>query len=235
MAKKKVVDVSRIPVISFSGKKGYGKDYWSDNLVKRYKNIRKIAYADGTRLEVDKIMEMYEDGKSFEEISILLKAKPEEISDLIDIYNTSHLRYPELKSSSRTAVTLKMLQFWGTSVRRARYSKNYWVDKLMEIVKSGNEEGYSYVISDARFPNEVEAVHKLKGIAFSLKVSEEEQIRRLKERDGFIPDVTQLSHISETGLDGYNKFSLELFTELYSNELIEGIIDDLMDSWNTKK
>lgn len=235
MGRKKIIDVSRLPVISISGKKGFGKDFWSDYIAKKYKNVEKVAYADETRAEVDLILKLYEEDKK--ETSIIAKelgATESEINEFVNIYNGSSIKYPELTSRSRTVTTLKLLQYWGTSVRRSRYGKDYWIKKLFKKIHKGNEEGKVYVISDARFPNEVEAVHKNNGLAIRIVISPEEQSRRLRERDGFVPDITQLSHVSETGLDKYNNFHLTLNTELNDDNLTEALIDDKIASWNIK-
>lgn len=230
--KKKQINTKLLPVISFSGRKGYGKDFWAEYIVKTYTNVKKVAFADVLRGEVDKILELIENHKSTEEIAKAVNATPEEIEEFISIYNTSDIKYPELNSRSRTNVMLKLLQGWGTNVRRNNYGKDYWINKLYnEIISIGNKQGITFVISDARFPNEVDFVHKMKGLAINIIISDEEQMRRLKARDGFVPDVTQLSHISETGLDNYSNFDLTLLTEMYSEELTKEIIQEAIDKY----
>lgn len=230
--KKKQINTKLLPVISFSGRKGYGKDFWSEYIVKTYTNVKKIAFADVLRDEVDKILELIENQKSIEEIANDIKATPKEIEEFISIYNTSDIKYPKLNSRSRTNVMLKLLQKWGTEVRRNNYDKGYWINKLYnEVISIGNKQGITFVISDARFPNEVDFVHKMKGLAINIIISDEEQMRRLKARDGFVPDVTQLSHISETGLDNYSNFDLTLLTEVYGEELTKEIIQEAIDKY----
>jgi hypothetical protein len=230
--KKKQINTKLLPVISFSGRKGYGKDFWAEYIVKTYTNVKKVAFADVLRDEVDKILELIENHKSIEEIAKDIKATPKEIEEFISIYNTSDIKYPELNSHSRTNVMLKLLQKWGTEVRRNNYGKNFWINKLYnDTISIGNKKGITYVISDARFPNEVDFVHRMKGLAVNIIISDEEQMRRLKARDGFIPDITQLSHISETGLDNYSNFDLTLHTEIYGEELTKTILQEAIDKY----
>lgn len=230
--KKKQINTKLLPVISFSGRKGYGKDFWAEYIVKTYTNVKKVAFADVLRDEVDKILELIENHKSTEEIAKAVNATPKEIEEFISIYNTSNIKYPELNSHSRTKVMLNLLQKWGTEVRRNNYGKDFWINKLYnEIISIGNKQGITFVISDARFPNEVDFVHKMKGLAINIIISDEEQMRRLKARDGFVPDVTQLSHISETGLDNYSNFDLTLLTEMYGEELTKEIIQEAIDKY----
>ena len=229
---KKLINTKNLSVISISGRKGYGKDFWANYLTKRYKNVKKVAFADKLREEVDNILKLLSEGKSKSIIATELNATVDEIDGFIEIYNKSPEKWPEFNSWSRTNVMLKILQYWGTNVRRMNYHKNYWVNKLFdEVIRPGNEKGITYVISDARFPNEVDAVHNEKGLAVTIIISDEEQIRRLKARDGFVPDLTQLSHISETGLDGYSNFDLTLLTEFNSDELTQELLEEKIDNW----
>lgn len=230
--KKKQINTKLLPVISFSGRKGYGKDFWSEYIVKTYTNVKKVAFADVLRDEVDKILELIENHKSIEEIAKAVNATPKEIEKFISIYKTSDIKYPKLNSYSRTKVMLNLLQYWGSGVRRNNYGKDYWIKKLYnDVISVGNKQGITFVISDARFPNEVDFVHKMKGLAINIIISDEEQMRRLKARDGFVPDVTQLSHISETGLDNYSNFDLTLLTEMYGEELTKEIIQEAIDKY----
>lgn len=231
--KKKQINTKLLPVISFSGRKGYGKDFWAEYIVKTYTNVKKVAFADALRDEVDKILELIENHKSIEEIAKDIKATPKEIEEFISIYNTSNIKYPELNSHSRTKVMLLLLQVWGTNVRRNNYGKDYWIKKLYnDVISVGNQQGISFVISDARFPNEVDFVHKMKGLAINIIISDEEQMRRLKSRDGFVPDILQLSHISETGLNGYSNFDLTILPEMFSDELTKEIIKEAVESYS---
>lgn len=231
--KKKQINTKLLPVISFSGRKGYGKDFWSNYITETYTNVKKVAFADVLRDEVDKILELIENHKSIEEIAKDIKATPKEIEEFISIYNTSDIKYPKLNSYSRTKVMLNLLQYWGSEVRRNNYDKGYWINKLYnEIISIGNQQGISFVISDARFPNEVDFVHKMKGLAINIIISDEEQMRRLKARDGFIPDFAQLSHISEIGLNGYSNFDLTILPEMFGDELTKEIIKDTIEAYS---
>lgn len=228
---KKTINTEKLPVISISGRKGYGKDFWSDYIVKTYKNAKKIAFATPLREEVDTILRLLYEGKTNKEIAEEVKASEKEINDFVTILEQRPERWPELNSYSRTHVTLKLLQYWGNNVRRNRYGKNYWIDKVMNFIKEENKKGFTYVISDARYPNEVDAVHEANGLTITIYISDEEQARRLKSRDGFVPDITQLSHVSETGLYGYSNFHLILLTELYSDEMTQELIEEKIDRW----
>jgi len=228
---KKIINTEKLPVISISGRKGFGKDFWSDYIINTYKNVKKIAFATPLREEVDTILRLLYEGKTNKEISEIVKATEEEINGFVTILGQGPERWPELNSYSRTHVILKLLLYWGNNVRRNNYDKDYWVNKVIDFIKEENKKGFTYVISDARYPNEVDAVHNVNGLTIVIYISEQEQARRLKARDGFVPDITQLSHISETCLDGYSNFDLALLTELYSDEMTQELIEEKIDSW----
>jgi hypothetical protein len=55
-----------------------------------------------------------------------------------------------------------LLQTWGTEVRRSLWGENYWLGK-MAVQLSGLAKGRRVVITDVRFPNEVEFVRSRGG------------------------------------------------------------------------
>lgn len=81
-----------------------------------------------------------------------------------------------------------LLQWWGTDYRRAQ-DPNYWVTQLMDTLK--REQPEVALITDVRFPNEVDAIHALGGYA-------------VKVTRTTAPDVTVHAHVSENVLDGFN-------------------------------
>ena len=75
----------------------------------------------------------------------------------------------------------ELLQRMGTEVGRDLYGVNFWVNKVAEQIKPNGK----YVITDARFPNEVEAVHSWGGKVYRI------------ERPG---TSAVNNHISDTGV-----------------------------------
>lgn len=80
-----------------------------------------------------------------------------------------------------------LLQWWGTDYRRAK-DDSYWVKRLRKTLDAQNPE--VALVTDVRFPNEVEAIHEWGGILVKC------------ERIG-APDVEVNEHISEAALDGF--------------------------------
>ncbi len=63
----------------------------------------------------------------------------------------------------------KLLQFWGTNLRRAQ-NENYWVDQLESRLLSSQSIS-RWAIPDVRFPNEVTLIHALGGQVWLVKRS----------------------------------------------------------------
>lgn len=73
-----------------------------------------------------------------------------------------------------------LLQRFGTEAGRDIHGRDCWVDLVMDQMMPGVD----YVVTDARFANEVEAIHRAGGIV----------IRILREGTGPVND-----HVSDTG------------------------------------
>ena len=74
------------------------------------------------------------------------------------------------------------LQFVGTEVVRQNLIDDFWIRSAFAKMKPGN----SYVITDARFPNEFEAIRKAGG--FIVEVS------NTKDRPEWVQDMAMLVH-----------------------------------------
>lgn len=129
---------------------------------------------------------------------------------------SSYDRYPEMRVT---------LQNWGTEVRRTQ-KPNYWVEKLIVPAVGMLASGRSVYVTDARFPNEVEAVQRVGGYAVRLNVSRDVQIERLTQRDGKRPDVASFEHPSETSLDDYTDFDVVIDTDTQSADEIVSVVQE---------
>jgi hypothetical protein len=163
-------------------------------------NVRQYAYADALKAEVTQAIRqagsleelvkrgcVYEDsgvcgcGESMDRHSdpFLAGHAPTEIPRVIELpaWVTAESGKP------RT-----LLQWWGTDYRRAQ-DPNYWVTQLTDTLK--REQPDVALITDVRFPNEVDAIHALGGYA-------------VKVTRTTAPDVKVHAHASENVLDGFN-------------------------------
>lgn len=83
-----------------------------------------------------------------------------------DGWDVVKVRYPEIRA---------LLQRFGTEVGRDLYGESFWVDRVMNQIKTmphydsvtgmfiGHELDGRYIITDVRFPNEYDAVRKTGG------------------------------------------------------------------------
>lgn len=83
---------------------------------------------------------------------------------------------------------------------RREEDEDYWVNKL--LAKLTDERG-PYVIDDLRFPNEYWALKEQNFIIVRVVAEQPKRVDRLKG-NGKFQSEDQLSHISETALDGYH-------------------------------
>lgn len=159
-------------IIGISGKAGAGKDTLLDMLMEINKNIERVKFAGYLK-----------------DISAeLLGVEP------------SQFESQEFKSAFVGDGKMTVRDFLiklGMLMRDVK--STYWVDTAMEEAMSINESGHDVVITDMRFPNELESVKKAGGVTI--------RINRLNKG---------VDHESDTALDDadfdhviYNYGSLE--------------------------
>ena len=94
------------------------------------------------------------------------------------------------------------LQLLGTEALRQRFDEKVWVKTLFSTTgKDTLEAGHILIIPDVRFINEVDYILDAGGMVIRLE-GDPADVRKVSKRD--------LNHISETGLDDYEHFSLIL-------------------------
>jgi hypothetical protein len=110
-----------------------------------------------------------------------------------------------------------VLQNWGTEYRRRLFSETYWLDRVdAKIAAAG---GRDIVITDVRFPNEIEHVLSLGGSLVRVRrVELEEQMK----------DSPAVKHDSQTKIKSYSA-DLEVFnTEGHPEEMFESLRRSLL-------
>lgn len=102
----------------------------------------------------------------------------------------------------------EMLQRIGTDCLRDNLHQDVWVNALM----SNLTPWMDYVITDVRFPNEVEAIRKEGGVVFRV------------ERPGF--DSGTPAHVSESALDGMDFPTIVNDSDLYylRNKVMDALV-----------
>jgi len=137
---------------------------------------------------------------------------------LDDLTFKSHNFYEE-----KTDITRALLQIYGTDIARCRFEEQFWVKRMAERI---NDDLVSDVIivTDVRFPNELEDIHEF--------VDERRIIPIRIERDMERNDIAK-EHVSETALDDYEFFEYIIDNNSTLEDLQESstfIVDDIISS-----
>lgn len=138
-------------IISISGLINSGKDTIADYLVERHGFLRE-SWAGTLKDAV---------GVVFGWDRALLEGKTEESRnwrELPDLWWTSRL--------GETITPRKVLQQWGTEVCRNGYHDEIWIASLENKLRGVSR---NIVISDSRFPNEIQSVKRMGGLALRVK------------------------------------------------------------------
>ena len=173
-------------IILISGKKQSGKNLTAsfiEELSENPNNIEVFAFADTLKNMASNFFyhvmgnEYYVEHKEYEKDSFKNKVIP--------------FKFNEKKCTYR-----KFLQYFGTDFMRELFSDNLLVDIVIEFIKGNllHTANNMFVITDARFPNEIERVEE--------KLGKKCDIVSLRVERPSLP-VNPNAHISETALDDY--------------------------------
>ena len=127
-------------VIGLTGAAGSGKDTAADYLVERY-GFKKMAFADALKAMLDTLNPYVADD---------VRVMDVRRESRIDAEATLKKHFPEYR---------RLLQVLGTECVRSA-DPDFWVDRLVRKVHALGESR-NIVVTDCRFPNEVEALESL--------------------------------------------------------------------------
>lgn len=114
--------------------------------------------------------------------------------------------------------TRKMLQDLGTKFGREKNNPNIWIDKLENWIRIHNKRGIQkFIVTDLRFQNEVDWIHKLGGIVVKIE-SPKRNRQRIKREESNQEDNETRNHISEIGIDNIKNFNICIYND-YENNL----------------
>lgn len=193
-------------VVSFSGKIASGKDTLANALQMNLKkdlnvNFEIISFGYFLKDELkDFIDNLYFDERI---LSNIFQISIDDIKKCKEILYTEENR--DIKN--KTNNIRKLLQYYGTNIRR-KQDKNYWINRLIYYIK--NSKTNNFIITDSRFVNEIESLNIFDTFKIDLRISKDEQLRRIANRDSTILSLDELNHLSECELDGYKNFDLIL-------------------------
>lgn len=189
-------------LILVSGKMRSGKNAFADLFIKECSemnfSIRQDSFASSLK-------EMC--GKEFDILIQYLNHFTEEVKANIPLFDD--IRCNELKQNinkvvnkiytrpdnwweEKNDITRLILQIVGTNIFRKYVDDDHWIKTLVNKIEKAQEK--FIIVTDARFPNEIDVPHKL---------VEDRQVISIKvERNTGIKS----SHLSETALDDYSWF-----------------------------
>lgn len=116
---------------------------------------------------------------------------------------------PEAFINCRVKTYREALQYIGTDLFRNQFCKNVWITSTLS---NYNPESDKWIITDVRFPDEVDAIKRLGGIVVYIN-------RPIKVGNKMVDSTTQ--HASETALDLYRGYDFCICND--------GSIEDLYD------
>ena len=143
-------------IVGFLGFIGSGKDTAADYLVNSY-GFRRDSFANTLKDAVANV---------FGWDRTLLEGRTTEAREWreqVDTWWADRLNMPNLTPRW-------VLQYWGTEVCRVGFHDDIWIASLENKLRKTSD---SIVISDVRFPNEINAIHKVGGIVVRIKRGEE--------------------------------------------------------------
>ncbi len=159
-------------LIGLNGSKGSGKDTVGQYLVENY-GFERLSFAEKLKVSAaalfDVTVEMWEEWKNDDTMKVAVYKAGD------DIWFPAP-EGPQIMQSVRY-----FLQRYGTEAHRNIFGDDFWVDALFRDYDG--LDGKNYVITDARFSNELKKVKELGGYNINIK-------RRR--------DVSEDSHISES-------------------------------------
>lgn len=222
---------SKLYVIS--GKIGSGKDTIAEIFMDREEKPFHEFFARPLKIEVQEVFDIIRSSNNVDE-AVSQMMEQMNIDEEKAVQECKYL-YDEVRSNLeltayiKTVNVRKALQYWGTEVRREQ-DDNYWVKRALVNVFEKLAEGCSVFVTDARFPNEMDAVVNCGGSPIRLDVSDEEQDRRVFGRDNVEMTQEARYHHSETALDDYQGFHARVMTDgLTPNEIVVQIDKQLSE------
>lgn len=208
-------------LIGFCGKLASGKDTYGDLYRQLAEesgyNIKHYSFATPLKAEVDSFINDIREWKNWSEVVKKHNISLDDYSLMYDLVLKELDSNLYVKSTDRTPGIRKILQYWGTDIRRKQNS-NYWTDKAYDFIKEQTGLGNIVYITDARFINEFDVIKKSNGILVKLEATDNERIKRVAIRDNIEVSKDALNHKSELDVNIYNNFDYVLNTEKDSIE-----------------
>lgn len=184
----------RKKIIFISGKKRSGKGTVAKMLKKILINADEILFSSLVKQWTK------------EDFSILIKALNKIFKENnLSQYVTTNKHWG---NGEKSLISRLLLQIYGTNIFRNRIDSNFWIKKIEEKIIKSNKN--VFIISDVRFPNEIEYFAKRDFDVFTIRV----------ERQGI---NNKDEHESEKALDNYKNFDVIIENNSTKKELFKKI------------
>lgn len=200
------------PRLVVSGRLASGKDTVAEAVMKRIgrTDAIRVSFASALRKEMDQLIDAVRlEGIHAAEtvVARVGNITVEQARNTAALIRDALAADPTVHSHVRTREIRLALQEWGTDVRR-RSDDSYWVKQAMRHIVELVATGRAVYVTDARFPNEVDATRNLGFLAVRLEVALPVRAARLMARDGLTIDPAAENHPSEKELETYPGFDL---------------------------
>ena len=229
------IATKRALVLAVSGHMGSGKDSTAISVMEKLeREFTHLPFAFKLKEEAQEIIDFLwaadERSKAGVQLAAYQNAPQSKCEHMVELL-WEDVKSGLVKSAyDRVPSNRAALQYWGTPVRR-EHDTNYWVKPSVaaSLHAVALDQPKFVIVTDARFPNEADAIRDMGGVVVRLDVSREEQLRRLYERDKQLPSNEALEHVSETALDDYSDFDLRVRTDRLSLATVTELIIDYVE------
>jgi hypothetical protein len=207
-------DAEHLHLIAVTGKLASGKDTIAENVMAALgvETPYHLSFAAALKVELDDIIALMRTAADREVALDMILDRGVHLAHAHAILDFLYLQVRSdrtLTARSRTPQIRGALQVWGLDVRRGQ-DPQYWVKQAVRAAAGAIADGRHVMITDVRFPDEVRACQAIGFTVVRLHVTAETQAQRLWDRDGLAPDPAAIGHASETALDDYQPFDVDI-------------------------
>ena len=199
-------------LLATSGKLASGKDTIAEAVMKEFQveSQHHLSFAAPLKDEAQEVLGFLRSSSTPEEAVqkiVDFDVPLDKAWHIVDIAYEPANAYPDVNTRDRTPWVRLLLQYWGVEVRREK-NPDYWRNKAILAAAENIASEKHIMVTDARFPGEVEALQEIGFTVVRLEISPETQARRLGNRDGLAVDPKALVHETETALDNFTGYNL---------------------------
>ena len=166
-------------ILGLAGQAGAGKDHAYSYITKIFSGVvERVAFADGLKFDIEEALGL----------------TPYDI--------------PAIRSKPYSDEVRRLLQWWGTDLRREHYGDDYWVRKGIANAEEASQWAGLVVVTDVRFANEAQIIRDHGGIVAEVIASNAVRAVRtgglvVPEHESELIDFS-VDAVIDNGVDGRN-------------------------------